>query len=58
MRAVNPAMTAASLTGLLAFALFIVAAFVLWGQLLGVVAAVAGVLLVCATAALVCRSTR
>jgi hypothetical protein len=56
--AVNAAMTAASLTGLLAFALFLVAAFVLWGQLLGVAAGVTGLLLVGATAALVCRSTR
>jgi hypothetical protein len=51
-------MTAASLTGLLAFALFVLAAFVLWGQLLGVAAAVAGLALVGTTAALVCRSTR
>jgi hypothetical protein len=51
-------MTAASLTGLLAFALFVIATFVLWGQMLGVVAAVGGLMLVCTTAALVCRSTR
>jgi hypothetical protein len=55
---VNNANTAASLTGLLAFALFVLATFVLWGQMLGVVAAVAGLALVCATAALICRSTR
>ena len=55
---VNPAMTAASLTGLLAFALFVVATFVLWGQMLGVFAAVAGLALVCATAMLVVHSTR
>ncbi len=55
---VHPAMTAASLTGLLAFALFVLATFVLWGQLLGVAAAVAGLVMVCATGALVCRSTR
>jgi hypothetical protein len=54
----NNAMTAASLTGLLAFALFVIATFVLWGRLLGVAAAVAGVAMVLATAALVCRSTR
>ncbi|WP_156027773.1 hypothetical protein [Candidatus Solirubrobacter pratensis] len=54
----HPAMTAASLTGLLAFALFVLATFVLWGQLLGVAAAVAGLVMVCATGALVCRSTR
>ncbi len=51
-------MTAASLTGLLAFALFVIATFVLWGQMLGVVAAVAGLMLVGTTAALICRSTR
>jgi hypothetical protein len=51
-------MTAASLTGLLAFALFVVATFVLWGQTLGVAAAAAGLALVCATAGLVLRSTR
>jgi hypothetical protein len=56
--AVNPAMTAASLTGLLAFALFVVATFVLWGQALGVFAAVIGLVLVCTTAALVVHSTR
>jgi hypothetical protein len=55
---VNPAMTAASFTGLLAFALFVVATFVLWGQALGVVAAVTGLVLVCTTAALVVHSTR
>jgi hypothetical protein len=55
---VNPAMTVASLTGLLAFFLFVVATFVLWGQALGVFAAVAGLMLVCATAMLVLRSTR
>jgi uncharacterized protein (DUF58 family) len=55
---VNNAMTAASLTGLLAFALFLVATFLLWGDLLGVAAAVAGLAMVCATGALVCRSTR
>ena len=55
---VNPAMTAASFTGLLAFALFVIATFVLWGQVLGVVAAVTGLVLVCATAALVVHSTR
>jgi hypothetical protein len=55
---VNTAMTAASLTGLLAFALFVLATFVLWGQLLGVFAAVTGLAMVCATGALVCRSTR
>ena len=54
----NPAMTAASLTGLLAFALLVIAAFVLWGQLLGVFAAVAGLLLVGTTGMLICRSTR
>ena len=54
----NPAMTAASFTGLLAFALFVVATFVLWGQVLGVAAAVGGLVLVCATAALVVHSTR
>jgi hypothetical protein len=53
----NPAMTAASVTGLLAFALFI-ATFVLWGQLLGVAAALAGLVLVCTTGHLICRSTR
>ena len=58
MAVVNPAMTAASLTGLLAFALFVVATFVLWGQALGVFAAVAGLVLVCTTAMLVLRSTR
>lgn len=56
--AVNPAMTAASFTGLLAFALFVVATFVLWGETLGVLAAVAGVALVWTTAMLVLRSTR
>jgi hypothetical protein len=55
---VNPAMTAASLTGLLAFALFVIATFVLWGQALGVAAAGAGLALVCMTAMLVLRSTR
>ena len=54
----NPAMTAASFTGLLAFALFVIATFVLWGQALGVFAAVAGLMLVCTTAMLVLRSTR
>jgi hypothetical protein len=51
-------MTAASFTGLLAFSLFVVATFVLWGQMLGVVAAVGGLVLVCTTAALVVHSTR
>jgi hypothetical protein len=51
-------MTAASLTGLLAFALFVVATVVLWGQMLGLLAAVAGLVLVGTTAALICRSTR
>jgi hypothetical protein len=55
--AMNSANTAASLTGLLAFALFVVATFVLWGQMLGVVAAVAGLAMVCATAALIVRAT-
>jgi hypothetical protein len=55
---VNPAMTAASLTGLLAFALFVIATFVLWGQMLGVFAAAAGLALVCTTAMLVVHSTR
>ena len=54
----NNATTAASLTGLLAFVLFVLATFVLWGQALGVLAAVAGLALVCATAGLICRSTR
>lgn len=54
----NNANTAASLTGLLAFALFVLSTFVLWGQMLGVVAAVAGLVLVCTTAALICHSTR
>ena len=53
----NSANTAASITGLLAFALFVLATFVLWGELLGVVAAVGGLAMVCATAALICRST-
>src|SRR3954454_19392466 len=51
-------MTAASLTGLLAFALFVVATFVLWGQALGVLAAVTGLVLVCTTRALVVHATR
>jgi hypothetical protein len=54
----NNANTAASVTGLLAFALFVLATFVLWGQMLGVAAAVAGLVLVCTTAALICRETR
>jgi hypothetical protein len=53
----NSSMTAASLTGLLAFAL-VIATFVLWGHPLGVLAAVAGLALVGATAHLLCRSTR
>jgi hypothetical protein len=50
---------AASLTGLLAFLLLVLAAFVVWHSPLMGLAAVAGALaLVGATAALICRSTR
>jgi hypothetical protein len=54
----NSAMTAASLTGLLALALIVIAMFVLWGQPLGVVAGLGGLALVGTTGHLICRSTR
>jgi hypothetical protein len=50
---------AASLTGLLAFVLFVLAGFVVWSRpLAGLAAVAAGLALVGATAALICRSTR
>jgi hypothetical protein len=54
----SSAFTAASLTGLLAFALFVLAGSVFWGEALGVAAAVAGLALIAATAGLICRATR
>jgi hypothetical protein len=54
----SSAFTAASLTGLLAFVLFVLAGSVLWGQTLGLAAVAAGLALVGATAALICRATR
>jgi hypothetical protein len=54
----SAAMTAASLTGLLAFVLFVLAAFVFWGSATGLAAVLAGLAMVGATGALICRATR
>jgi hypothetical protein len=54
----SASMTAASLTGLLAFALFVLAASVFWGDGLGLVAVAVGLAMVGATGALICRATR
>jgi hypothetical protein len=50
---------AASLTGLMAFVLLVLAAFLVWNSpMLGLVAVAGALALVGATAALICRSTR
>jgi thiamine transporter ThiT len=54
----SAAMTAASLTGLLAFVLFVLAGVVFWGHALAVAGAVAGLAMVGATGTLICRATR
>jgi hypothetical protein len=51
-------MTAASLTGLLAFVLFVLAGFVFWGSGTSLVAVAVGLAMVGATGALICRATR
>jgi hypothetical protein len=51
--------TAAGLTGLVAFLLFVLAGIEFFGRpLIGLAAVAAGLALVAATAALICRSTR
>ena len=51
-------MTAASLTGLLAFVLFVLAGFVFRGSATGLAAVWGGLAMVGATGALICRATR